>query len=82
MSPNGPSSIFSYFATNWSFTKPKGSPILQFWALDTAPILAVPGLLIFQWDLVDHRWAAGGLRLIANTSFSLKIYYLLKDIPS
>ena len=36
--------IFSYFATSWSFTKPKESPLLQFWALDIAPTLAVLGL--------------------------------------
>ena len=30
-SPKGPPLIFfKYFATNWSFTKPKGSPLLQF----------------------------------------------------
>ena len=29
-SPKGPPSFFSYCATNWSFKKPKGSPLLQF----------------------------------------------------
>ena len=33
----GPPLIFSYFATYWSFRKPKGSPLLQFWAVDIAP---------------------------------------------
>ena len=43
--PKGPPLIFKKnFATNWSFTKHKGSPFLQFWALDIAPTLAVPDL--------------------------------------
>ena len=47
MSPKGPPSFFFWnFATNWSFTKPKGPLFLQFWASDIAPILAVPGLFI------------------------------------
>ena len=45
-----PLHFFSYFATNWSFKKPKGSPFYNFkncafWALDIVPTLAVPGLL-------------------------------------
>ena len=40
----GPFIFFSYFAINWNFKKPEGSPLLQFCALDIAPTLAVPGL--------------------------------------
>ena len=43
--PRFPLNFFSYFATNWSFTK-----FLQFWAVDIAATLAVPGLF---W-LVKH----------------------------
>ena len=47
-SPKGCTSIFfSYFATSWSFTKPEGSPLLQFSAIDIAPTLAVLGLFAF-----------------------------------
>ena len=30
ISPGSPFNFFSYFATNWSFTKPKGSPFYNF----------------------------------------------------
>ena len=54
-SPKGPPLIFfSYFATNWSFTRHKGSLLLQFWALDIAPTLAVPGLFLCKLPLLFY----------------------------
>ena len=61
------SPFFSYFTTNWSFTKPKGSPILQFWASNIAPTLAVPALFLLRGmsflsravlSLVSHSWTS------------------------
>ena len=43
--------FLSFFATEWSFKKPKGSPFYDFKnfaLLDIAPTLAVPGLLIIS----------------------------------
>ena len=77
-SPKGsPAIFFSYFATSWSFTKPEGSPLLQFLLLDIAPTLAVLGMLLYINDLprrvnASITFFAGDTNLFYNENTSLQ----------
>ena len=76
--------IFSYFKTNWSFTKAKGSPLSQFWALDIAPTLAVTGgfQIVFTQAVLffSRRFMKWNATIIVTLSFFFNPLELTKIV--